>query len=167
MDLTGLGVLIIGIAVLIFAIFLAKVLNSFSKVIDSVDSTVQTLPKQIDAIMDETSTLLHNSNNTLTDVNEKLGTLTPIFNIVGDVGESTRTISSSLVDVTAAMKRKRDDKITKPEVKSKRLGGLYGTTALSYYLFNKKRDKVKVNNLYEEGQVKALELEDMKSQAKM
>lgn len=171
MDLTGLGVLLIGIAFLVLAIFLARVLNSFANVLSGVEQTVDQLPNQLDGILQETGNLIHASNNTLTDVNEKLGTLTPLFHIVGDVGESTRTISSSLVDVTSAMKKKRDSDATDPTVDNKRLGGLYGTTALGYYFFRKskllktKKETTPSSNLYQQGELRAKQIQGLKKEA--
>lgn len=171
MDLTGLGVLLIGLAFLVLAIFLARVLNSFSNVLGGVEKTLDQLPNQLDGILNETGNLIHQGNNTLTDVNEKLGTLTPLFHIVGDVGETTRTFSSSLVDITAAMKKKRDLEVTDETTENKRLGGLYGSTALSYYLF-KKRNFFKFNkkstptsNLYLEGERRSKEIDTIKKEA--
>ena len=143
MDLTGIGVLLIGIAFLVLAIYLARILNRFAAILEGIDKTVEQLPKQLDDILDETGKLIHNSNDTLADVNEKLGTLTPLFQIVGDVGESTRTLSSSLVDVSKSATKKmgRADE----EVQNKKLGGLYGSTALGYYLFRKRKEMKKGN----------------------
>lgn len=143
MDLAGIGVLLIGIAFLVLAIFLARILNQVASVLEGVDKTVEQLPKQLDNILDETSVLIHNSNDTLADVNEKLGTLTPLFHIVGDVGESTRKLSSSLVDVSKSTTKKMGE--ADEEVQNKRLGGLYGTTALGYYLFRKRKELKKGN----------------------
>lgn len=168
MDLTGIGVLLIGIACLLLAVFLAKVLNNFAKVIDGVDQTVQKLPEQLDDILNETGNLIHSSNDTLTDVNEKLGELTPLFQIVGDVGQSTRNLSSSLVDVTASVKKKMDDSVTDVPTQNKRLGGVYGSAALSYYLIQKRRElkkgprKKAKSKLYNVGEIRALEIEQMK-----
>lgn len=167
MDLTGIGVLLIGIACLLLAIFSAKVLNNFAKVIDGVDQTVQKLPGQLDDILNETGNLIHYSNDTLTDVNEKLGELTPLFQIVGDVGQSTRNLSSSLVDVTASVKKKMDDSGDEA-AQNKRLGGIYGSAALSYYVMQKRRElkkgtsKKTRSKLYNAGEIRALEIEQMK-----
>lgn len=168
MDLTGIGVLLIGIAFLLLAIFLAKVLNNFANVIDGVDKTVQKLPDQLDDILNETGNLIHYSNDTLTDVNEKLSELTPLFQIVGDVGQSTRNLSSSLVDVTASVKKKMDDPATDVPTQNKRLGGVYGSLALSYYLMKKRKELKKGtphktrSKLYNAGEIRALEIEQMK-----
>lgn len=141
MDLTGIGVLLIGIAFLVLAIFLARILNKVAAVLEGVNKSVEQFPKQLDHILDETGNLIHNSNDTLADVNEKLGTLTPLFHIVGDVGESTRKLSSSLVDVSKSATKKKGD--ADEEVQNKRLGGLYGSTALGYYLFQKRKEAKK------------------------
>lgn len=139
MDLVGIGVLLIGIGFLILSIFLAVILSNISSILSGVNKTVGQLPKQLDDMFDETGKLLHNSNNTLTDVNEKLGTLTPMFQVVGDVGESTRRLSSALVDASksAATKVEGGDS----QSQNKKIGGLYGSTALGYYLFRKGKEQ--------------------------
>ncbi|MFG6114976.1 DUF948 domain-containing protein [Halobacillus sp. MO56] len=140
MDLVGIGVLIIGIGVLIGSIFLARTLNNLSSVLNSVDKTVDRLPDQLDEVMKETGQLLHNSNDTLADVNKKIESLSPLFYIVGDIGESSRKLTSSLVDVTMAMKK--DTKEGKDTTRRQDLGGLYGAIALGYY-FKEKRKALK------------------------
>lgn len=139
MDLTGIGILLIGIALLILAIALAQLLNNITSVLKGIDKTVEQLPEQLDSMLDETGKLLHNSNNTLVDVNEKLSTLTPIFHIVGDVGESTRRLSSSLVNVSKAASNK--SAYGEPSEQKKKIGGIYGSTALGYYLFKKRKEQ--------------------------
>lgn len=168
MDLTGIGVLLIGIALLVLAIFFARVLNNLANVISGIDRTIERVPDQMDQLLNETNHLIHNGNDTLADVNEKLGTLTPYFHIVGDIGESTRTLTSSLADVTATAKKKLDaaDEATQ----NKRLGGVYGTAALSYYLWKKRKElktgmPPKMNNkFYRAGEIRSLELEHMKQE---
>ncbi|WP_438318615.1 DUF948 domain-containing protein [Sporosarcina sp. FA9] len=163
MDLSGIGVLLIGIAFLVLAIFLARVLNNIAGVLNGVGKTVEQLPNQLDSIFTETGNLIHNSNDTLADVNEKLGTLTPIFHIVGDVGESTRKLSSALVDATASTTKKWND--TDFEVKNKRIGGIYGLTTLGYYLFGKRKE-FNTTSFYKEGKVRANELKQLKAEAR-
>lgn len=170
MDLTGLGVLLIGIAFLVLAIFFSRVLNNFSKVIDGVEKTVEQLPGQLDTILQETGNLIHHSNDTLADVNEKLGTLTPFFQIVGDVGQSTRTLSSSLVDVTASVQKKMAKAGDEP-TQDKKLGGAYGSAALGYYLLQKRKElkrkspKKTQGKFYKAGEIRALEIEHIKKSA--
>ncbi len=143
MDLTGIGVLLMGIALLILAIFLARILSKVANVLEDVDKTVEQLPRQLDNLLGETSNLIHNSNDTLADVNVKLGTLTPLFYIIGDVGESTRTLSSSLVDISKSATKKLEG--VDETVKSRKLCGFYGSSALGYYLLNKRKDIKKDN----------------------
>ncbi|CAM3051809.1 DUF948 domain-containing protein [Filibacter tadaridae] len=170
MNLTGIGVLLIGVAFLVLAIFFARVLNNFSSILRGVDKTVEQLPNQLDSILNETGSLIQNSNNTLADVNEKLGTLTPLFNIVGDVGESTRTLSASLVDAAASAKKKMDK--VDVQAKNERLGSTYGSAALGFYLLTKRNDAKKVpgfirgRNLYVEGEKKSFDIHQMKGKAK-
>ncbi|WP_172369097.1 DUF948 domain-containing protein [Sporosarcina jiandibaonis] len=171
MDLVGIGVLLIGISFLILAIYFVRILNNLASVINGVDKTVEQLPNQLDKIFNESGNLLQNSNETLADVNEKLETLTPYFQIVGDVGESTRTLSSSIVDATKSAKRKMD-KID-PATQNKRLGGVYGTAALGYYLFQRRNDLKReiapksLRKLYDAGERKALEIEQIKVQSRL
>jgi uncharacterized protein YoxC len=131
MDLVGIGVLLIGIAFLILAIFVAHVLNNVAGVLGGVDKTVKQLPGQLDDMLEETSNMIKETNNTLSDVNEKMAQLSPLFYIVGDVGNATRKFSSSLVDVTDTMKAKSEE--GKGIADKNKLGGMYGTFALGYY----------------------------------
>ncbi|MEK4713877.1 MULTISPECIES: DUF948 domain-containing protein [Sporosarcina] len=170
MDLMGIGVLLIGIALLVLAIYLARVLNNVASILNGVDKTIEQLPTQLDGILQETGNLIQNSNNTLADVNEKLGTLSPLFHIVGDVGESTRILSSSLVDLTASAKNKMSE--ADRDKQDKRLGGLYGTAALGFYTMRKtkmakKRSGVILGkNLYSEGEKHTIAINKMKEEAK-
>lgn len=139
MDFTGIGVLLIGIGFLILSIFLAVILSNIASILGGVNKTVGQLPEQLDQMFDETGKLLKNSNDTLSDVNEKLGTLTPLFHIVGDVGESTRRFSSALVDASNSVKTKATE--GGQEAQDKKIGGLFGSTALGYYLLKKGKDQ--------------------------
>ncbi|MBO0589288.1 DUF948 domain-containing protein [Sporosarcina sp. E16_8] len=170
MDLMGIGVLLIGLAFLLLAIYLARVLNNVASILNGVDKTIEQLPTQLDSILKETGDLIQNSNNTLADVNEKLGTLTPLFHIVGDVGESTRILSSSLVDLTASAKKKMSE--VDEDKQDKRLGGLYGTAALGFYAMSKNRGAKKQSgvtlgkNLYSEGEKRKFAIDKMREEAK-
>lgn len=140
MTLVGVGVLLIGIAFLILAIFLGHTLNNLAGVLGGIDKTVQQFPNQLDDVMKETSNMIRESNHTLADVNEKMAQLSPLFYIVGDVGNATRKFSSSLVDVTESMKEKSET--GKGIADKNKLGGLYGSFALGYYWL-KQRQQLK------------------------
>ncbi|KGX87217.1 DUF948 domain-containing protein [Pontibacillus litoralis] len=136
MTLLGIGVLIIGIAFFILVIYLSKTLNQLANVLDGVHKTVDQLPEQLDSVMKETGQLLNKSNDTLEDVNTKLAALSPLFYIVGDIGESSRKLSSSLVHVTESMKQ--STKEGKDVANNHNLNGLYGAIALGYYIMQKR-----------------------------
>ncbi|MEK3934588.1 DUF948 domain-containing protein [Sporosarcina sp. FSL W7-1349] len=169
MGLTGVGVLLLGAGFLVLAIFIAKVLNHFSSILEGVNETVDRLPDQLDEVLAETSEMIRHSNDTLADVNEKLGTLTPLFHVAGDVGETTRKLSSSLVDVAEAAKSKVVD--IDEEKRNKRLGGLYGTAALGLYAARKRKEAKsgglkRPRNLMATGEEKAFDIARMKAEAK-
>lgn len=137
MTLTGVGVIIIGIAMLVIAVFVAHALNNLAGVLKGVEKTVDRLPDQLDNIFKETGQLIGESNETLADVNTKLEQLSPLFYIVGDVGNVTRRFSSSLVDVTETLKSRTE--AGKDMADEKQLGGLYGGFALGYYWLKKRK----------------------------
>ncbi|KGX91929.1 general stress protein [Pontibacillus halophilus JSM 076056 = DSM 19796] len=138
MDWLGIGVFIIGLAFAIGSIFLARVLNNLAEVLKGVNKTVDQLPEQLDSVMGQTSEVLTNGNQTLADVNEKLHALSPLFYIVGDVGETSRKLSSSLVDVTASMKKNTSR--GRNVLDEKQLKGLYSALAFGYYLNQRRKD---------------------------
>ncbi|MCA0971319.1 DUF948 domain-containing protein [Halobacillus litoralis] len=136
MDWLGIGVFIIGIAFAVVSIFLMKALNNLAEVLKGVTKTVNQLPEQLDSVMSETSNVLHNSNDTLADINEKVRALSPLFYIVGDIGESSRKLTSSLVDMTSSMKESTHE--GEKRVHEEGWRGIYGALALSYYLIQKR-----------------------------
>lgn len=169
MDLTGIGIMLIGAAFLLLSIFLARVLNNTAKVVEGLGETVERLPDQLDHVIRESEQLIQNSNDTLADVNVKLGTLTPLFQIVGDVGESTSKLTSSVHDFTLSAKKKLD--ATDEETRNKRLGGVYGATALAYYTIRSVKDRKKVNatatsNIYLNGEQRMFDVDRMKDEAR-
>lgn len=136
MDYLGIGVFIIGIAFAIVSIFLIKALNNLAGVLKGVTKTVDQLPGQLDSVMSETSNVLHNGNDTLADVNEKIRALSPLFYIVGDIGESSRKLTSSLVDMTHSMKQSTHE--GEQKINEEGWRGVYGALALTYYLIQKR-----------------------------
>ncbi|MCM3637508.1 DUF948 domain-containing protein [Sporosarcina luteola] len=171
MSLTGIGVLLIGIAFLILSIYLARVLKNTASILEGVGRTVDHLPNQLDDVLHETGKMIQNSNDTLADVNEKLGTLTPLFQIVGDVGESTRKLASSANDIAGAVKKKAQS--VDEETRNKRLDGLYGASALVYYVIRNSRNHKKdymlrpsPSSLYISGEQRVFDIDRMKEEAK-
>ncbi|WP_337018290.1 DUF948 domain-containing protein [Oceanobacillus massiliensis] len=149
MTLVGIGVLLIGVAFIILAIFIGHALNNLAGVLRGVDKTVQQLPDQLDNIFKETGNMISESNHTLADVNDKLHQLSPLFYIIGDVGNATRKVSSSLVDVTDSIKVKTEG--GKDTADSNKLGGLYGSFALGYYWLKKRQEMKKAKGEFTNG----------------
>lgn len=169
MSLTGIGVLLIGVAFLILAIYIARVLNGVAGTLGGVNKTLEQLPDQLDGIMGETGQLIRHSNDTLSDVNEKLGNLTPMFEVVGDVGNTTRNLTASLHNVTDAGKRKVDG--LDESTHNKSIGGLYGTAALGYFAvrksiaMKKSSSYLRPGTLLGEGEKRAVDIQRMKAEA--
>jgi len=167
--LTGIGVLLIGIAFLVLSIYIAKVLNRTASILEGVSDTVEELPDQLDGVLIETGQMIKNSNETLADVNEKLGTLTPLFHIVGDVGESTRKFTSSINDFARSVKKKTNS--VDEETRNNRLGGLYGSAALAFYAVRSSKERKQrafnpPSSLYKSGEQRAFDIDRMKEEAK-
>lgn len=152
MTLTGVGVIIIGLALLVIAIFVAHALNNLAGVLKGVEKTVDRLPNQLDDIFKETGQLIGESHETLADVNTKLEQLSPLFYIVGDVGNVTRRFSSSLVDVTDTLKSRTE--AGKDMADKNQLGGLYGGFALGYYWLKKRKQMKKAGGTMTHEQTK-------------
>ncbi|MFB4162846.1 DUF948 domain-containing protein [Alteribacillus sp. JSM 102045] len=137
MDLLGISLLIFAIAFAVLVIFLIRALNNLSSVLSGIDKTVEKLPDQLDEVMKESGVVIHNSNETLLDLNEKMRALNPLFYILGDAGEASRKLSSSLADLTVSLKKNTEE--GKEAAQKKDLGGLYGAAALIYYLTQKRK----------------------------
>ncbi|WP_158736028.1 DUF948 domain-containing protein [Alteribacillus sp. YIM 98480] len=137
MDLLGISLLIVAIAFAVLVIFLIRALNNLSSVLNGIDKTVEKLPDQLDEVMKESGVVIHNSNETLLDLNEKMRALNPLFHILGDAGEASRKLSSSLADITVSWKKNTEE--GKEASQKKDLGGLYGAAALIYYLTQKRK----------------------------
>ena len=138
MTLVGIGVLLIGVAFLVLAFFIGHALNNLAGVLGGIDKTVKELPKQLDDVFKETGNMINESNQTLVDVNDKLKHLSPLFYVIGDFGNVTRKVSSSIVDVTDSIKTKTEG--GKEVAESNKLGGVYGTFALGYYWLKKRQE---------------------------
>lgn len=65
--------------------------------------------------------------------------LTPLFYVVGDVGNATRAFSASIKDATESVKTKTEE--GKDAAAKNKLGGLYGVFALAYYFMKKRKDE--------------------------
>lgn len=108
--LTGIGVILIGVAFLVLAVYLSWTLNNLANVLRGIEKTVDHLPDQLDDIFRETGTLINNTNDTITDVNKKLRTISPLFYIAEDVGEMSRKLTTPLANFSVSMEKKSEEK---------------------------------------------------------
>ncbi|SHH88940.1 DUF948 domain-containing protein [Virgibacillus chiguensis] len=135
--LLEIGVLLIGIAFFIVAIFVSYALNNLAGVLRGVEKTVEQVPEQMNAMVTETTGLIKESNYTLEDINDKMKQLSPLFYVVGDVGNVTRKFSASLVKVTESVNEKSEN--TADEMQSKRLSNSFGK--VYSWIKNRKQQK--------------------------
>lgn len=137
MDLIGISLLIIAIAFAVLIVFVINVLNRLSNVLENTNKTIEKLPEQIDGMLKETEMVIHHSNDTILDLNEKLRALNPVFHMIADAGEASRKLSSSLVDVTETMKRTSEK--GKEVTKEKDFSGIFGLLSFAYFLYQKRQ----------------------------
>ncbi|TMN22416.1 DUF948 domain-containing protein [Lentibacillus cibarius] len=108
MSLTGIGVILIGAAFLVIAVYAAWTLNNLANLLRGMEKTVEKLPDQLDDLFRETGTALSQTNQTISEVNDKLHTLSPLFYMVRDVGEASRKLTSPLARFSASMSKKME-----------------------------------------------------------
>lgn len=137
MDWLGIGVLIIGIAFAGLVLVLIKPLNKLGNLLFSVQRTTDELPHNIDLLTDRAKDAMQSGTEALTNVNNQVKELSPLFYIIGDVGRSTQKLSSSLVDATAKMKVNTED--GKNFNNNNNLEGVYGALTLGYYLAQRRK----------------------------
>lgn len=136
MDWLGIGVLIIGIAFMVFVIMLIKPLNKLSGVFLSLKSTTDALPQQVSDITTGAKDTLSTGRETIQQLNNQMSELSPIFAVIGNVGETTNKLSSSMVDITKEMKENTKEGST--FIERNNLEGLYGAITLGYYVLQRK-----------------------------
>lgn len=139
MDWLGIGVLVIGIAFFALVILLIKPLNKLSGVLSSLQTTTDKLPQTVEDVSTQAKEVLTTGNDTLNQLNDQIRQLSPVLHIIGDAGNATRKLSSSIVGATD------DIEATTAEgrslTKGQNLEGLYGVLTLGYYIFQKSRTR--------------------------
>lgn len=143
MSLSGLGVLIIGIAFVILAVILGRMLLKAASTLKSADVIAQRMPQQVYRVMDETADMMRYGNDALQDLNTKMRELTPLFYLVGDLGNSTE--SASLWVQQQAQKLNRESDELSAETESKIGNNAYGSIALVMYLLKKRKELQRVH----------------------
>ncbi|MFD1363567.1 DUF948 domain-containing protein [Lentibacillus salinarum] len=110
MSLTGIGVILIGVAFLVVAVYLAWTLNNLANVLRGIEKTVEQMPDQLDDIFRETGQMLNQTNVTISQVNDQLRTLSPLFYMAHDVGEMSRKLTSPLARFSGNLNKKADER---------------------------------------------------------
>lgn len=132
----GIGLIIIGIALLALIGVLIKPLTKATAILNDVKKTTENLPETVTDLTSQAKDTLHSGHSIIQEINMQLKELTPIFYIVGDVGRSTRQISSNMVNAVEDFEHKE-----KPDfVNRKNLEGLYGAITLGALIFQKAKE---------------------------
>ena len=136
MDWLGIGVLIIGLAFLLLVIVLIKPLAKITVVLNSLQKTTDTLPRTLTTLTEQTTTIMRTSNKTIENVNEKVTEISPVFQLVGEIGEASRVVTAKALNKTEAFKQQTSD--TKTLTQRKKYEGLYGLLSLLFILSKNK-----------------------------
>lgn len=135
MDWVGIGLIVIGIAFFVLVILLIKPLNNLAELFSGLKKTTDLLPQQVADVTSAVKTTLGAGNDTLHQITNQMNELSPLFTIVGNVGETTRKLSSTMLDMTTEMKANTTKGST--FIERNNLEGIYGAITLSYYIFQR------------------------------
>lgn len=138
MDWLGIGVFILSLAFAGVVILLIPVFKKLTETLGHTADTVETVNKSVGEITGETTVILHNVNETLMDVNEKIAQLNPLFHIIHDTGESAHHLTSTMVKYTAN-KAERAQAGTEM-LDRNNLEGILRGAAFIYYLRQAKKE---------------------------
>lgn len=137
MDWLGIGVLLIGIALLVIAFLLIKPLNRLAGVLQSVQQTTDQLPSTVHDITEQATDILHTSNQTIGSVHTQIKEVTPFFQIIGDVGQASRAVTSAALDKSIRLKEETAE--ASQWTKEKKYQGLYGLITMAYFMAERKK----------------------------
>ncbi|MBU9713634.1 DUF948 domain-containing protein [Evansella tamaricis] len=138
MDWLGIGVFILSIGFAIGVVFLIPVLKNLEKTLGETAETISKTQKSIEELTGETKLVLYNTNETILDVNNKLGKLDPLFQIVHDTGESAHHLTSSLARITSG--KSESFKTGIDVLDRNQLHGFMRGAAFLYYLKQAKKE---------------------------
>ncbi|MEK4800376.1 DUF948 domain-containing protein [Oceanobacillus sp. FSL K6-0118] len=132
----GIGILVIGVALLLLAIVLIKPLFKLAGVLSNLQKTTDTLPNQLKEITSQTTNVLGAGVDTLNEINTQVKKLNPIFNIIGEIGQATNKLSSSIVSKVNGINNRTE--AAESISTAKGLEGFYALIALVFLLFKRK-----------------------------
>ncbi|PRO66220.1 DUF948 domain-containing protein [Alkalicoccus urumqiensis] len=142
MDWLGIGVLVLAIAIFIGVLFLRPVLTKLAETLGNTAETVSTLNKSLGEITSETTLILYNTNETLVDVNDKIGKLNPLFDIVHDTGEAAHHLTATMASYTSVKHDRAQEGVN--YINKKDLEGILRGAAFVYYLRQVKKESDQV-----------------------
>ncbi|RKL67245.1 hypothetical protein CR203_12110 [Salipaludibacillus neizhouensis] len=138
MDWLGIGVFILSLAFAALVILLIPVFKKLTETLGHTAETVESVNKTVGEVSGEATVILHNVNETLMDVNEKIAQLNPLFKIVHDTGESAHHLTSTMVKFTS---KKADHAQAGTDILDRNnLEGILRGAAFIYYLRQAKKD---------------------------
>ena len=138
MDWLGFGVLIIGIAFAALVIILIKPLGKLTNVLEGLEQTTRRLPSVLDDGANQANEAFGKVNDTLSNVNEQVKAVTPVFHIVKDAGEASQQLTSVALEKTMAMKQSTSE--AKAFTTRKKYQGLYGILSFVFYISQQKQN---------------------------
>ncbi|WP_174615436.1 DUF948 domain-containing protein [Virgibacillus ihumii] len=136
MDWIGIGVIIIGLAFLGLVFFLIKPLKNLTELFASLQKTTDELPDQVADITSETTSAISAGRDAINQVNKQMNELSPLFQLIGDMGNTTRGLSSSLIKVNTTMREKLENDSA---IKRNNLEWIYGIMTLGYCIFQRNK----------------------------
>ncbi|MFS0785768.1 DUF948 domain-containing protein [Shouchella sp. 1P09AA] len=139
MDWLGIGVLVFAIAFLIAVFSLLPAMRNLAKTLDKTATTVAQLEKSLDEITGEVKVTLHNTNETIMDVNEKVTKLNPLFDMIHDSGEAAHRASAALstYTLTRVNAAKQEAVTAQPD----QVSGIIKSIAFLYYFRKAKKQQ--------------------------
>lgn len=142
----GIGVLIIAIAFAVLVIFLLKPLSKLASVLNSVQQTTDQLPSTLDSVAGQVSEVLHTSNSTLDNVNKQVVEISPVFHVIGEIGNTSNKLTSVALNKMRAMKQQTEN--AKKFTEREKYDGVFGLLSFIYFLSQRKVEiKKQVQNL--------------------
>ncbi|GAB3795607.1 hypothetical protein GCM10028868_14530 [Virgibacillus kimchii] len=137
MDWVGIGITLLGAAFFVLVILLIKPLRNLSGTLDNLKETTASLPNQVEGLTGQATEAIQQGNKTLNDVNRQVKELNPLFEIIGNIGRTLKTISSYILDVVSKVNTSTTPLMSKL-LKREHMEALLSFATLGYMLFQKK-----------------------------
>ena len=94
-----------------FFVHLTQTVKQVSQIVQEAQKTLVVLRKDVDSLSVETQGLLNKSNQLMEDVNQKVAKIDPLFEAVGEVGESISGVNDSTRNFLSALTKKNENKV--------------------------------------------------------